>query len=133
MAGILVEGDPGVAFFETPNDHPLVYTEQLMPSIPVIKCENFEEAMNRAVAAEGGRHHSASIWSNHIDHVTAFGKAIDTTIYVQNGWTSAAFGLGGTGINTATIATPTGDGLTNPQTFTRKRYFVMAHGGNYII
>ncbi len=133
MAGIPVEGDPGVAFFETSNDHPLVYTEQLMPIIPVIKCENFEEAMNRAVAAEGGRHHSAAIWSNHIEHVTAFGKAIDTTIYVQNGWTSAAFGLGGTGINTATIATPTGDGLTNPQTFTRKRYFVMAHGGNYII
>ena len=132
-AGIEIEGDPSMAFFIAENDNPMVYTEQLMPIIPVVRCKDFEEAVKRAVQAEGGRKHSAAIWSNNIYHVTEFGRLIDTSAYVQNGSTCAAFGDGGTGRDSATIATPTGEGITNPMSFTRVRRFTMADGGNYLL
>jgi propionaldehyde dehydrogenase len=132
-AGIKIDSDPRIAIFETKNEHPLVQTEQMLPIIPVVRCKNFDEAKDRAVFAEHDNKHSASIWSNDIRRVTAFGKAINTTIYVQNGGTMSAFGLGGTGTNSATIATPTGEGVTEPGSFTRRRRFCMADGGNYLL
>lgn len=132
-AGIGIDTDPRIAVFEADMEHPLVWIEQMMPIIPVVRCKDFEQAMQRAVKAEAGCHHSASIWSKDIDRVTAFGRAIDTTIFVQNGGTMAAFGIGGSGTNSPTIATPTGEGVTGPQTFTRRRRFCMADGGNYIL
>lgn len=132
-AGVIIDTDPRIAVFEADKDHPLVSIEQMMPVIPVVRCKDFDEAMALAVKAENGCHHSASIWSRDIYRVTAFGKVIDTTIFVQNGGTMAAFGIGGSGTNAPTIATPTGEGVTGPQTFTRRRRFCMADGGNYIL
>ncbi|MBD7912513.1 aldehyde dehydrogenase [Clostridium cibarium] len=132
-AGIKIDIDPRIAIFEAQNDDPLVQTEQMMPIIPIVRCRDFQEAMERAVAAEHDCKHSASIWSNDINRVTAFGKVINTTIFVQNGGTMAAFGIGGTGTNAPTIATPTGEGVTGPQSFVRRRRFCMADGGNYLL
>ncbi|UWG99059.1 aldehyde dehydrogenase [Dehalobacter sp. DCM] len=131
--GIEIESDPRIVIFEAQNDDPLVQTEQMMPIIPVVRCKDFEEAMERAVIAEHDNKHSASIWSNDINRVTAFGKRINTTIFVQNGGTMAAFGIGGSGTNAPTIATPTGEGVTGPQSFVRRRRFCMAGGGNYLL
>ena len=131
--GIEIDSDPRIAFFETTMEHPLVFLEQMMPIIPLIRCESFEQAVEWAVQAEQGNKHSASIWSKDIDRVTVFGRAIDTTIFVQNGGTMSAFGVGGSGTNSPTIATPTGEGVTGPQTFTRRRRFCMAGGGNYLL
>lgn len=132
-AGIKIDGDPRIAFFVAENDHPFVQTEQMMPILPIVRCKDFEEAKNRAVAAEHDNRHSASIWSNDINRVTAFGRVINTTIFVQNGGTMAAFGVGGSGSNSPTIATPTGEGVTDPGSFTRRRRFCMAGGGNYLL
>jgi propionaldehyde dehydrogenase len=132
-AGIKIDTDPRIAFFEADNDHPLVQTEQMLPIIPIVRCKDFDEAKTRAVFAEHNCKHSASIWSNDINRVTAFGKVINTTIYVQNGGTMAAFGIGGSGTNAPTIATPTGEGVTEPGSFTRRRRFCMAGGGNYLL
>ncbi|VBB09574.1 aldehyde/histidinol dehydrogenase [Lucifera butyrica] len=132
-AGIKIDSDPRIAVFEAQNDDPLVHTEQLMPIIPIVRCKDFQAAMERAVAAEHDCKHSASIWSNDINRVTAFGKVINTTIFVQNGGTMSAFGIGGTGTNAPTIATPTGEGVTGPQSFVRRRRFCMAGGGNYLL
>lgn len=132
-AGIKIDGDPRIAIYEAENDEPLVQTEQMMPIIPVVRCNDFAQAMEYAVAAEHNNRHSASIWSNDIRRVTAFGRVINTTIYVQNGGTMAAFGIGGSGTNSPTIATPTGEGVTDPGTFTRRRRFCMAGGGNYLL
>ncbi len=131
--GIEIDSDPRIAFFETTMEHPLVFLEQMMPIIPLIRCESFEQAVEWAVQAEQGNKHSASIWSKDIDRVTVFGRAINTTIFVQNGGTMSAFGVGGSGTNSPTIATPTGEGVTGPQTFTRRRRFCMAGGGNYLL
>lgn len=131
--GVEMDADPRIAILETTMEHPLVMLEQMMPIIPVVRCQSFEQAVEWAVKAEQGNKHSASIWSKNIDRVTAFGRAIDTTIFVQNGGTMAAFGIGGSGTNSPTIATPTGEGVTGPQTFTRRRRFCMAGGGNYLL
>jgi propionaldehyde dehydrogenase len=132
-AGYEIDSDPRIAVYVTDFDDPLVHTEQMMPIIPIVRCRDFEEAMERAYIAEHGNLHSASIWSQSIDRVTAFGTIINTTIFVQNGGTMAAFGVGGSGTNAPTIATPTGEGVTGPQSFVRRRRFCMADGGNYLL
>ncbi|MDR0838227.1 MAG: aldehyde dehydrogenase [Oscillospiraceae bacterium] len=132
-AGIKVEGDPRLAYFEAPNDHPFVQTEQMMPIFPIVRVKDFQDGIEKAVFAEHGNVHSASIWTKDLFHATEFGKRINTTVYVMNGRTFAAFGLGGQGSNSPTIATPTGEGVTGPQSFARKRRFVMANGQGYTI
>lgn len=127
------DADPRMAFFEAENDDLYVQVEQMQPIIPVVRCKDFEEAMERAVNAEHDCKHSASIWSKNIDRVTAFGTVINTTVFVQNGGTMFAFGIGGSGTNSPTIATPTGEGVTGPQSFVRRRRFCMADGGNYLL
>lgn len=132
-AGVPCEGDPRMAFFEARNDDLYVQVEQMQPIIPVVRCKDFEEAQALAYAAEHDNKHSASIWSKNIDHVTSFGRLINTTVFVQNGGTMSAFGIGGSGTNSPTIATPTGEGVTGPQSFVRRRRFCMAGGGNYLL
>jgi len=131
--GIKIDSDPRIAAYETDFDDPLVHTEQMMPILPVVRCHDFEQAMDLAYRAEHGCLHSASIWSKDIDRVTAFGTIINTSIFVQNGGTMSAFGIGGSGTNAPTIATPTGEGVTGPQSFVRRRRFCMADGGNYLL
>jgi propionaldehyde dehydrogenase len=121
------------AVIEVAADHPFVVTEQMMPIIPIVKVKTFEEAVEGAVIAEGGCRHSAAIWTNDWNHANEFGKRIQTSIYVQNGATIAATGLGGTGNGSATVATYTGEGVTTAKTFTRVRRFAMGDGGGYII
>jgi propionaldehyde dehydrogenase len=132
-AGIEIDSDPRIAIYETTFEDPMVHTEQMMPIIPIVRCSSFEQAMQWAYEAEHDCKHSASIWSNDIERVTAFGSIINTTIFVQNGGTMAAFGIGGSGTNSPTIATPTGEGVTGPQSFVRRRRFCMASGGNYLL
>ena len=52
---------------------------------------------------------------------TKMGRAMDTTIFVKNGPCMAGLGLGGEGYASFSIATPTGEGITTPLTFTRER------------
>jgi aldehyde dehydrogenase len=49
------------------------------------------------------------------------GRALDTTLFVKNGACMSALGLGGEGYLSYSIATPTGEGVTTPLTFTRER------------
>lgn len=132
-AGIAYTGDPRLAFYEADNMDPFVQTEQMMCVLPIVRCKDFKEACERAVYAEHDNKHSASIWTNNLYHATEFGKMINTTVYVMNGRTFAAFGLGGEGSNSPTIATPTGEGVTGPWSFARKRRFCMANGQGYTI
>ena len=49
------------------------------------------------------------------------GRELGTSLYVQNGPCMAALGVGGEGYPSFSIATPTGEGVTTPLTFTRQR------------
>lgn len=127
------DGDLQLALIETASDHPFVRTEQMMPIIPIVKCSTFEEAVEGAVAAESGYRHSAAIWTNDWAKANTFGKRINTSIFVHNGATVAATGIGGTGNGSATIATTTGEGVTTAKTFTRVRRFSIGDGGGWIL
>ena len=48
-------------------------------------------------------------------------RALNTTLFVQNAASLAALGVDGPGYFSHTIATPTGEGVTTPLTFTRER------------
>lgn len=131
--GVSGKGNVRLLICEVPFDHPFVQLEQMMPVLPIVRCRNLYEAISMAVAAEHGNRHTASMFSKNIDNLTRFAREVETTIFVKNAATLAAFGFGGEGYTTMTIAGPTGEGLTSPRSFTRQRRCVLADGGLRIV
>ncbi|ADI00599.1 aldehyde dehydrogenase family protein [Salisediminibacterium selenitireducens] len=113
--------------------HPFVQLEQMMPVLPIVRMPDFDAAVEAAVKAEKGNRHTAVIHSKNVDRLTQFARRIETTIFVKNASSLAGVGFGGEGYATMTIAGPTGEGITSPRTFTRKRRCVLAEGGFRII
>lgn len=132
-AGIPVEGDPRMAFAVVPFEHPLVGTEQMMPIMPLIKCESFEQALQWAYESEHQNHHSAAIWTKDMYHMTEMARLLDTTNFAVNGPTIAALGNGCAGIDAPTISTVTGEGPTGPWSFMRTRRVAFADGLGYAL
>ena len=120
-AGIRASGDPRVILVETSADHELVIDEFLMPIVPCVRVKSFEEAVRGAVAAEGGRGHTATLHTKRLDRVQAFSKALQVGVLVVNGPSFAAAGIGGPGFLSMTIAGRTGEGFTTPRHFTTER------------
>ncbi len=119
--GIEVGEQYRVAIFEAPQDHPLVWLEQMMPVLPIVRVKDVWEGIELSVKVEQGNRHTAIMHSNHVEYMTAFARAVQTTIFVKNGPSYAGIGLGGEGHASFTIAGPTGEGLTSARTFTRQR------------
>jgi aldehyde dehydrogenase len=124
-AGATVSGDTSLLIAETPADHPLVLEEQMAPILPVVRVRDFEEGVRLAKQAEHGYKHSAMIFSQNVARMTYMARELETTLFVKNGPSVAGLGLGGEGYLSYSIATTTGEGITNPQTFTRVRRCVM--------
>src|SRR6185369_12865526 len=59
--GLDVPPSTRVLWAEVPNDHPLVWTEQLMPVLPVTTVPDIDAALDLAYHVEGENHHTASI------------------------------------------------------------------------
>ena len=131
--GVHVPDTCRLAICEVPADHPFVLVEQMMPVLPIVRCQSFEQAVEDAVVAEHGNRHTASIFSKDVDHMTRFARVIETTIYVKNSATKAGVGIGGEGHCTMTIAGPTGEGITCAKSFCRRRRCMLAEGGLRII
>jgi len=120
-AGVRVpEGTP-LLFGETAADHPFVQEEQMMPFLPVVRVSDFEAGVAAALEAEHGYRHTAVIHSRDVSHVTTMARAMNTTLFVHNAPSTAALGVDGPGYLSFSIATPTGEGVTTPLTFTRER------------
>ncbi len=110
-----------VVICDVPFEHPLVMTEMLMPVVPVTRVSTVDEAIEKAVTAENGCHHTAMMHSKNVDNLTKMGRAVDTTIFVKNAPSYAGLAIDGEGYTTLSIATPTGEGLTSAKNFTRSR------------
>ena len=110
-----------LAFAEVPRGHPLVWTEQLMPVLPLVRVASASEAIDLAIAAEGGRGHTAVMHSKHLDHLSRMAREINTSIFVKNGPATAGLGMNGEGYASFSIASPTGEGLTSAKHFSRVR------------
>jgi acyl-CoA reductase-like NAD-dependent aldehyde dehydrogenase len=124
-AGLNVPEKTELLFAETDKDHVFVKEEQMMPFIPIVRVKSVEEGIQAAKVAEHNYKHTAIIHSHNVEHMTAMARALDTTLFVKNGPCMAGLGLGGEGYLSYSIATPTGEGVTNPKTFTRVRRCVM--------
>lgn len=126
--GIHVGEECRLAVFEADRSHPLVWLEQMMPVLPIVRVRDVKDGIDFAVQVEQGNRHTAIMHSNHVDHMTAFARAVQTTIFVKNGPSYAGIGLGGEGYASFTIAGPTGEGLTSARTFTRVRRCTLVDG-----
>lgn len=124
-AGFSVPEKTELLFAETDKDHLFVKEEQMMPFIPITRVTSVEEGIEASLVAEHNYKHTSIIHSHDVEHMTAMARALDTTIFVKNGPSMAGLGLGGEGYLSYSIATPTGEGVTNPRTFTRVRRCVM--------
>jgi acyl-CoA reductase-like NAD-dependent aldehyde dehydrogenase len=124
-AGIEVRGDPRLAVARVANDHPLVWTEQMMPVMPVTSVPDVGQAIELARAAEHGYGHSAGMYSRDIEALSKMARVINTSIFTKNGPFYAGLGEGGEGHTSFTIASPTGEGLTGPISFSRLRRCVL--------
>ena len=131
--GVEGKSDTRLLICEVPHDHPFVMVEQLMPVLPIVRCRNFDEAIEYAYIAESGNRHTASMFSKNVDNMTRFARKIETTIFVKNGPTLNGVGIGGEGYATMTIAGPTGEGLTCAKSFTRRRRCMLSDGGLRVI
>jgi propionaldehyde dehydrogenase len=120
-AGIEVPPGTRVLFMDVESSHPLVWSEQLMPVLPVVRMRSVDEAIDLAVKAEHGFRHTASIHSHDIEKLSRMAKVMNCSLFVKNGPNFAGLGQGGAGYASFTIASPTGEGLTRARTFTRER------------
>ena len=120
-AGIEVPDEVRLLIFEADKSHVFAVTEQMMPILPLIRAANADQAIDWAVELENGNRHTAAIHSKNIDVLTRMAHDMDCSLLAKNGPALAAIGAGGEGWTTMTISTPTGEGVTNALTFTRKR------------
>ena len=124
-AGIACHGDPPLLVARVPNDHPLIWTEQMMPVLPVTSVPDVDCGIELAKEAEHGYGHSAGMYSRDIEALSAMARTINTSIFTKNGPFYCGLGEGGEGHSSFTIASPTGEGLTGPVAFSRLRRCVL--------
>jgi aldehyde dehydrogenase len=120
-AGVKVPADTEIVFGETDESSPFVEHEQMMPFVPFVRVPDVDTAIALAKKYEHGFKHTAIIHSRNVETITRMGREMDTSLYVQNGPSMASLGIGGEGYLSFSIATPTGEGVTTPLTFTRQR------------
>ncbi|MBX3395430.1 MAG: aldehyde dehydrogenase EutE [Phycisphaerae bacterium] len=123
--GLRVPDSVRLAVMDVPVEHPLIWTEQLMPVLPVARVRSAEEGIDLAVAAEHGFGHSASMHSMHLGRLSRMARQINCSIFVKNGPIYCGLGEGGEGYTSFSIASPTGEGLTDPRSFSRERRCVL--------
>jgi hypothetical protein len=63
--------------------------------------------------------------SMHLGNLDRMAREINCSIFVKNGSIYAGLGEGGEGYTSFSIASPTGEGLTGPRTFSRERRCVL--------
>jgi len=120
-AGIPCDASKRLAICEVDNDHPFLWTEMMMPVLPLTRVRTVDEAIDFAVEVEHGFRHTASMHSRNIDKLSKMARACDCSIFVKNGPNFAGLGWGGEGPTSFTIASPTGEGMTTARSFTRLR------------
>lgn len=119
--GLDIPESTKILLMEVPKDHPLVWTEQLMPVIPLVRVNNVDEAIDFAVDVEFGFKHTAIMHSKNIENLSKMAKRVNCSLFVKNGPSYSGLGYEGPGFTTLTIASPTGEGMTRARTFTRER------------
>lgn len=129
--GLEVGPEIQIVILETDRHHPLVWTEQIMPVLPLVRCPDVDSAIDWAVAAEQGNGHTMAIHSNHMANIRKMAARARCASFVKNGSCGlASVGVSGEGYTSFHIAT-NGDGHTRPRMFTLSRRCVMTDDFRY--
>lgn len=128
--GYPYQGDPRLIIMRTDLHHPFATTEMLMPILPVISVQTFEEGLAACLFLEAGLHHTATMHSLNMERLNKMAKMMKTSIFVKNGPSYAGLGFNGEGTATFTIATPTGEATTTARCFARRRRCCLTTGFN---
>jgi aldehyde dehydrogenase len=123
--GMSVPSTIKLGVIEVDETHPLLWTEQMMPVMPVTRVPNADYAISLAIQIEGGCRHTAIMHSKNLDNLSRMARECNCSIFVKNGRSQAGLGFGGEGYTSFTIASPTGEGLTGPRSFSRWRRCVL--------
>lgn len=123
--GVEVGDEVRLVLVEVDRDDPLVFSEQMMPIFPLVRVRDANEGIDLAKVAEHGFRHTAVMHSKNLDHLSRMAREMDCSIFVKNGSSFDGLGYGGEGFCSFTIASPTGEGLTNPISFSRIRRCVL--------
>ncbi|RMH00396.1 MAG: aldehyde dehydrogenase EutE [Chloroflexi bacterium] len=123
LAEIGISAGPEVRLIiaEVDENHPAVWSEQMMPLMPMVRVSHVDQAIDLAVEAEHGFRHTAVMHSKNLDNLSRMAREMNCSIFVKNGPCLAGLGYGGEGYCSFTIASPTGEGLTGPRSFSRIR------------
>lgn len=121
LIGVRAPVGTQILYGETDVSNSFVPEEQMMPFVPFVRARDAMRAIEMARESEHNFKHTSLIHSRNVRNMTTMGRAMDTTLFVKNGPCMAGLGLGGEGYLSYSIATPTGEGVTNPLTFTRQR------------
>ena len=123
--GVTVGDDVRMILVDVPVDHPLVWTEQMMPVMPLARVRSADQGIDLAKQAEHGFRHTAVMHSRNVDMLSRMARVMDCSIFVKNGSSLAGLGAGGEGFTSMSIASPTGEGMSRARTFTRWRRCVL--------
>lgn len=124
-AGLDAPANTRIAVLECPPEHPLVQKEQLLPVLPLVRVPDFTAALELAAEVEHGFKHTAMIHSQDVSRITAYARKMQTDILVANASSAAGLHIGGEGHFSHTIASPTGEGICTPRTYTREQRTVI--------
>jgi acyl-CoA reductase-like NAD-dependent aldehyde dehydrogenase len=97
----------------------------MMPIIPLVRVQDADEGIDLAKVSEHGFRHTAVMHSKDLDHLSRMAREMDCSIFIKNAPSFAGVGYGGEGFCSFTIASPTGEGITNPVSFSRIRRCVL--------
>jgi propionaldehyde dehydrogenase len=124
--GIQVGDDIKLVIAETDYEHPFVWSELMMPVLPMVRTSDVDQGIAMAVRAEHGFKHTAMMHSLSVDRLTKMAKEVDSTLFVKNGPCYDGLGIEGEGCASLTIASFTGEGMTSARHFTRERRCVLS-------
>lgn len=129
--GLEIGPETRIVIIETDKDHPLVWTEQIMPVLPFVRCRTADDAIEAALAAEQGNGHTMAIHANDIRIIKKMTSRAKCAAFVKNGSCGlSSVGVAGEGYTSFHIAT-NGEGQTRPRMFTLIRRCVLADDFRY--
>lgn len=124
--GVNVPPQTRLVICDATEKHAFVQLELLMPVIPIVTVDTFDEAIQMAKRVEHGFRHTAVIHSKNIDRIHRMGQLMNCSLFIANAPSFAGLGLEGEGYTSFTIASPTGEGLTTARNFSRERRYTFA-------
>src|SRR5439155_23515593 len=79
-AGIPCDSTRRLAVCEVDQDHPFLWTEMMMPVLPMTRVRTVDDAIDLALLVEHGFRHTASMHSRNIDKLSKMARACDCSI-----------------------------------------------------